>query len=339
MRLSFSPHPSTVFVQGDVDAHTAPLLGSLVASLLGSGHHQVTIDVGAVSFLGSAGLGVIAEAATLLRERSGTLTVSAPSPQILRIFQISGVADLVTIQSKAVTMDRPDPVDFASVAPTLATTSAALETALQLVTKLARATVAGADGVSVSMQRAGQLITVASSNETVRRMDAHQFETGEGPCVSAADGGKRIIVESLATERRWPDFVPLARGEGISSIMSTPLLGLRQSVGALNIYSNHEHVFGEEQQELAQLFAAQASGILVDAHLRTGPTTEPLIAEALVSRQAIARGQGILMERHGIDATEAVHRMHVAARTERVTVLSYANGIVSATLGRNEQTE
>ena len=54
--------------------------------------------------------------------------------------------------------------------------SATIDAALRLVTLLAGATVEGADGVSVTLERNGRLSTVASTNDTVRLMDDHQYD-------------------------------------------------------------------------------------------------------------------------------------------------------------------
>ena len=57
-------------------------------------------------------------------------------------------------------------------------------TALRLAVE--RATVGGADGVSVSLRRHG-LAPVAASDQTISDMDANQYATGEGgPCVDAS---------------------------------------------------------------------------------------------------------------------------------------------------------
>jgi len=52
---------------------------------------------------------------------------------------------------------------------------------LRLVVALARASVGGADGVSVSLRRHGRLATVAASDQTISDMDASQYATGEDP--------------------------------------------------------------------------------------------------------------------------------------------------------------
>jgi hypothetical protein len=140
-----------------------------------------------------------------------------------------------------------------------------VESALQLVVALARATVDSADGVSVSLRREGRLATVAASDRTVSDMDADQYVTGEGPCVDASADGRWFHVASLDDETRWPAFTPRARALGISAILSAPLLARDGPVGALNMYSRTTSGFAPEDQRLASVFATAASIIVTNA--------------------------------------------------------------------------
>ena len=99
-----------------------------------------------------------------------------------------------------------------------------IDAALRLVTALADATVENADGVSVTLERHGQLMTVAASNDKVLTMDRHQYETGEGPCLAAKAEGRWYYIELLDHETTRQTFVPLALGQGIHSILSSPLM-------------------------------------------------------------------------------------------------------------------
>jgi GAF domain-containing protein len=230
---------------------------------------------------------------------------------------------------------RSPPVDFVSELRHIGGVAVGhemVDAVLRLVTTLASATVDGADGVSVSLQRHGRMTTVASSNETVLRMDGHQYETGQGPCLAAAAEGHWFHVESLAGERRWPAFIPRAIDEGIASILSTPLLVADRPLGALNIYSGRDHAFGADQQELAALFATQVSGILADAGADT--TDEEMaarITDALDARAVIARAQGVLMAREGITGEAATATLFRSARMAEVTVRQLADEIVAST--------
>ncbi len=206
-----------------------------------------------------------------------------------------------------------------------------IDAALRLVTSLADATVDNADGVSVTLERHGQLLTVAASNDEVLTMDRHQYETGEGPCLDAKALGRNFYIESLAEETRWPRFVPLALDQGIHSILSSPLMTHDRPQGALNMYSSATHAFGSRQQELAALFAKQASEILTtSAHDLTDDESNQRFGASLAARQTIHQAQGVLMARRHLTADAAIRSMFHEARGANITVLAHAIGIVAS---------
>lgn len=227
--------------------------------------------------------------------------------------------------------DPGDPSDLARVG-SIPASNEVIDAALRLVVKLAEATVGGANGVSVSLERHGQLRTVAATNATVLEMDHHQYESGEGPCVAAAAEGRWFHIESLAEETRWPTFVPEAIQQGIKSILSTPLIPGDRPVGALNIYSDAEGAFAPSEQELAQLFATQASGILADAGAHvTDDERAALLTDSLRSREIVAVAQGVIMERTGVSQDDAAGVLRREAHAAEVTVRQHAGEIVQST--------
>jgi hypothetical protein len=178
--------------------------------------------------------------------------------------------------------------------------------ALRLVVALAKVTVGGADGVSVSLRRQGRLATVAATDQTILDMDAGQYAAGEGPCVDASVEGHWFHAESLDTETRWPDFVPKAQALGVHSILSSPLMAHGTPVGALNIYSREVAGFAPKDQELASVFATEASIILSGAGLDvTEVQLATRLSEVLRTREIISQAQGVLMERDGLSADKA----------------------------------
>ena len=347
--IGFEGNQAILSVGGDVDALTAPTLGAVLRALVEQGHSDVVLDFGGLAFMGAAGLWVIVDTSTQLGKTHGALTVRSASAHTRRILDLTGVSALVHIEladpASTLGAEQP-PGDESRNRPSLPkaarlplvgqshTSTEVIDAALRLVVELAKATVEGADGVSVSLERNGQLTTVAASNDTVLRMDAHQYETGEGPCVAAAVEGHWFHVESLAEEHRWPAFIPLAMHEDIGSILSSPLLGTERSIGALNIYSSSERAFGPPEQELAALFATQASGILVDAgsDLTDGQLANR-ITDALMAREVIAQAQGVLMARHRVSAKVAAATLHRNARTAELVVRQHAIDVLASTQG------
>ncbi|MDQ2826785.1 MAG: anti-sigma factor antagonist [Actinomycetota bacterium] len=348
--IDYDAERAVVGVRGEVDMLTAPTLGDLVDVLIDRGERQVVLDLAGLAFMDAAGLRVIADASARLALSGGVLTVRSPPPATLEILRITDLADLVRIQTPDAVgaplgpEQRADDHSFdvdggvAGLTGDLARVGAApatdqvIDAALALVTSLATATVEGADGVSVILQRHGRLTTVASSNETVQRMDDHQYETGEGPCLAAAAQGHWFHIESLAEEDRWPMFIPLAIEEGISSVLSTPLMKAGRPLGALNIYSSTARAFGPRQQELAALLATQASSILVNAGTdRTDEELDRRISAALAAREVIAQAQGVLMAHQAITSEEAASVLRRSARSAEITVATLAARIVDST--------
>jgi anti-anti-sigma factor len=244
----------TVAVSGDVDLLTAPALAGLLGVLLDDGRRRIVIDLARCRFVDARGVAVVAEMAQRAAGLGGSVTVRSASESTRRVLDITGVSELVTTLDGEQTLASPSRVDTDVV-----------DAALRLVTALAKATLRNADGVSVTLERHGRLTTVAASNDKVLTMDRHQYETGEGPCLEARAQDRWYYIDSLADETRWPRFTPLALGEGIHSILSSPLKTSGRAQGALNIYSATTQAFGQREQELAALFAEQASEILTTA--------------------------------------------------------------------------
>ncbi len=114
--------PAVVRVTGEVDMLTAPALAEQVRPLFGAdadagessqetgreagaavsadgspAGHAVILDLTGVGFLGSAGLAVLAEAATLAARRSVPLRVVADAHAVLRPLQVAGLDTVLTI--------------------------------------------------------------------------------------------------------------------------------------------------------------------------------------------------------------------------------------------------
>lgn len=348
MAVRFEAGQAVVDVGGEIDMLTAPTMGALLRAIADEGHQGLVLDLAQLRFMDASGLTVIVDLAGRLASSAGALTVRSVPALTQRILDLTGVADLLRIEtgaavaglgseeriadsSASVGVAGEDlPADLARVRA-LRSDTTVLDAALSLVTALAAVTVDGADGVSVTLERRGRLRTVASSDETILRMDDHQYATGEGPCLSAAAEGRWFHVESLAAEDRWPAFVPRALEEGVASILSTPLMAANGPVGALNIYSKTDGAFGTTQQELAAMFAQQASGILAGAHTDVSDQeVRTRIANALAAREIIAQAQGIYMARQSVSATDAAAAIHRSAREREVSVLVESTELVGS---------
>jgi anti-sigma B factor antagonist len=84
-----------VTVAGEIDIGTVPQLRGQLATLTDSGRLLV-VDLGQVSYIGAAGLGVLAGAAAQARASGGSLHVVAPD-LIRRLFALTGLDQQIPV--------------------------------------------------------------------------------------------------------------------------------------------------------------------------------------------------------------------------------------------------
>ena len=78
-------------VGGEVDVATAPRLREQLISLVNQGSHRIVVDLTAVDFLDSTGLGVLVGALKRVRTHDGDLSLVCDEPRILKVFEITGL--------------------------------------------------------------------------------------------------------------------------------------------------------------------------------------------------------------------------------------------------------
>jgi anti-anti-sigma factor len=350
--LGFADATTVLGVRGSLDALSGPELSAIIDVVIDRGHHALIVDLAELDFIDAAGLQVIARGAGRLRRLHGALTLRSPSAMVRRLLAITGMTAHVEIDpaepahvhlGPQETIDAgtsPGPSDTRErqfrPARAILSDESAVDGALRLTVALARATVGGADGVSISLRRNGQLATVAASDATISAMDAHQYATGEGPSVDASHEGRWFHVESLDNDERWPAFIPRAQALGINAILSSPLLAAGRPVGALNIYSRTVTAFAPEDQQLAAVIATEASTLLTNAG--ADPSEVDLtgrVQDALAARQVIAHAQGVLMHREGVDADEAYTMLLRASLAAGIPMRVHALNVVAAARRRH----
>ena len=89
-----------VKVHGEVDVYTAPKLREIVFPLSEKESAQIVIDLSGVSYMDSTGLGVIVGVFKSCRAHNGELKLIGLSDRLKRLFEITGLADILNINSQ-----------------------------------------------------------------------------------------------------------------------------------------------------------------------------------------------------------------------------------------------
>ena len=86
-----------VAVGGEIDVYTAPKLRDQITELVSGGSYNLVIDLEAVEFLDSTGLGVLVGGLKKVRAHDGSLELICSQERLLKIFRITGLAKVFVI--------------------------------------------------------------------------------------------------------------------------------------------------------------------------------------------------------------------------------------------------
>jgi len=88
---------TVVAVGGEIDVYTAPKLRDRITDLVAEGVYDIVIDLEAVEFLDSTGLGVLVGGLKKVRAHEGSLRLVCTQERLLKIFKITGLGKVFSI--------------------------------------------------------------------------------------------------------------------------------------------------------------------------------------------------------------------------------------------------
>jgi len=177
------------------------------------------------------------------------------------------------------------------------------------------------------IRKHGGIDTPAATGDVPRLVDAIQYETGEGPCLSAIREQDMFVTGDLAGEERWPQFSQRAVQEtGIHSMLAFQLFVEEENLGALNLYSRQIDAFDDHAQALGRVLAAHAAVAMSAA---TDQEHGEQLEMALTTSREIGIAVGILMNQSRLDRTAAFRCLSQASQRMNIKLHDLAAGIVA----------
>ncbi|MGY1821899.1 GAF domain-containing protein [Geodermatophilus sp. SYSU D00079] len=210
-----------------------------------------------------------------------------------------------------------------------------VSTALGLVSSLALDTVPGATGAGVSVIDERGRRSSGSTDARVQRADALQYELDEGPCLAATGARHLVLVDDLATDRRWPRWTAAAAQLGLRAAMSAPMVAGDTALGALKVYADVPGGFDGHSGVLLSRFAAQAAILVanVQTHERARRLSDGLRA-AIGTRDTVSMAKGVLMARHGVTEEVAFGMLLARSGEETGSLPEVARTVVGSAVRR-----
>lgn len=79
-------------VKGEIDVTTTDVLRERIRDAFDAGNRRLVVDMSAVDFIDSTGLGVLVGALKYYKEQDGDVLLRSPSPIADRVLKVSGLS-------------------------------------------------------------------------------------------------------------------------------------------------------------------------------------------------------------------------------------------------------
>ena len=208
-----------------------------------------------------------------------------------------------------------------------------LRAVLGRVAELARQTLPGAVGASVTLIESDRAHTAAFTGPLARDLDETQYREGHGPCLEVAQSSGTLAVPDMAAETRWPGFARRALDAGIGSSVSVALPLQQAVIGALNIYAAQPAAFDPGAIELARTFAGYAAVAIANAHLyQTTATLAENMRRAMETRAVIEQAKGIIVAQQHCTPEQAFELLTRLSQATHRKLRDCATDLVTSTI-------
>ena len=184
----------------------------------------------------------------------------------------------------------------------------------------------GLTGAGLMLIDDDQLLrTVLATDDLGTDLENAQEQTREGPCVDTIVYGELVATSNVVADERWPNLSAVLADTGIGAVLGVPVRLAGATVGALNVYVDHDHEWDDSDEHALTTF-----GDLLEALLTTALFAEQRdevvrqLQHALDSRIMIERCVGLLMGRDGIDAVAGFNALRDLARPRQRRVYDVA---------------
>jgi anti-anti-sigma factor len=93
--IQYDPRTWILAVQGEVDSSTAPELEEALDGLFKQGTYRVILDFERVSFVSSAGFGILIHARDVVLKHGGGLVFAGTTARVREIFDLLGISSFL----------------------------------------------------------------------------------------------------------------------------------------------------------------------------------------------------------------------------------------------------
>jgi signal transduction protein with GAF and PtsI domain len=149
---------------------------------------------------------------------------------------------------------------------------------------------------------------------------------GEGVVGRVAATNRPMIIFDVLKEPLYKEK-EMAKKEGLTSMLSVPLVVKERVIGVINCYSQKPRHFTEVEVNLLTAVANQAAVAIENTELMVKTR---VIQEELEARKLVERAKEILMAKKGLTGAEAFRRIQKQSMNTRKSMREIAEAIILA---------
>jgi GAF domain-containing protein len=207
-------------------------------------------------------------------------------------------------------------------------TKRTLGAALAGIAEAATVSVPGCDAASIAISIAGRPATAAVTARVALELDMVQYDTQDGPCLTAFQSMSTIRVDLVEQGDAFPHFAPAARRKGIRGVLSVPASWGDEVVATLNLYSR-SGPFDESAESIASVLGAQvAIAVSRSPEFAAARGVVEQAQRAVDDDADVNLATGLLMVNESCTAEQAEGLLRQAANRDERTILEIAQRII-----------
>jgi GAF domain-containing protein len=207
-------------------------------------------------------------------------------------------------------------------------TQRTLGAALAGIAEAATVSVPGCDAASIAISISGRPSTAAITTRAALELDMLQYDTDDGPCLTAFRSMSTVRVDLIDDGDTFPHFAVAARKKGFRGVLSLPAFWGDEVVATMNIYSR-TGPFDETAVSVAAVLAAQVA--IAVSRSPEYAAARSVVEEAQRNAEDDAEvnlATGLLMINEACTAEQAEGLLRRAAEHDEQSMLEIAQRII-----------
>jgi GAF domain-containing protein len=203
-----------------------------------------------------------------------------------------------------------------------------LGAALANIAEAATVSVPGCDAASIAISVEGRPATAAVTARVALELDLVQYDTGDGPCLTAFQSTSTIRIDVVEQDDRFPHFAVAAQRLGVRSVLSLPATWGPDVVATLNLYSR-TGPFDQTAETIAAVLAAQvAIAVSRSPEFAAARTVVEQAQRDVDDDATVNLATGLLMVNEACTVEQAQGLLRQAATEDEQTILQIAQRII-----------